>query len=132
MKKNLKVLATVAMITVVGGTALFAAPKVQALNDDIPEVVIMEPEYELTSISGEVKVSEKKGVRIVSLKLQSGRTYVLTNDLCAEEDALITMDDLAAKKGTKVRVAGYLNKSSGVFTVVKYGNLKPLDTANAK
>lgn len=123
MKKTVKGLVAVAMISTMAGSALFAAPRTKA-----PRRPALEQEVtsEFQTIIG--KVRETKWGFVV-IETDEGNRYVLN---ATDDPELISMNDIKVKAGNRMILTGKLNKESKIFTVTQFGFNETLDYADAK
>ncbi|MCR4735527.1 MAG: hypothetical protein K5829_11040 [Treponema sp.] len=123
MKKIIKTFAILAALAVFGTSGLFA----QNVEDEVvalPEIEITEPTLEdITTIAATVKVVTKKNVTTIYLKLKDGKTYIA--DAFGKEGEK-AVDILLKRNKKKAVVSGVLNEKTGVFKVIKMGNLKTI------
>ena len=125
MKKTTKTFAILAALAVFGTTGLFAQPT--ALNEDGVETVVS---YEgAKTIAVTVKVTKRKNLQTVYLKLKDGSTYLADSIGPEGEKAL---DTLISRNGKKAVVSGFFNEKSGIFNIIKMGGLTDSDNPDQK
>ena len=107
--KAVKTMVAVAVVAMVCGTAVFAAPKAAA-----PVVATaVEQNVEMETICGKIKVN-KKGM---SIKVKDGREY----ELVLDEKAGIDSRYITSRKNKMLILSGFADNETKVFTVEKIG-----------
>ena len=129
MKMTKKTLTILAALAVFGTTGLFAQEQ-NVQTDDVISIERKIPEYEnAQTFAVSVKVSEKKGVKTIYLKVRDGKTYIAD---AINEDANKAIELLATRNGKKAVVSGVLNPKTGVLKVIKMGGLVPSNSTDEK
>ncbi|MCR4733972.1 MAG: hypothetical protein K5829_03070 [Treponema sp.] len=121
MKKIIKVFAVMAALAVFGTSGLFA----QKIQKVLPEIELTSFDYEnLKEIAPIVKIKGKKNAQTILLKTEDGKTYVADS---IGEEGRKAIDFLEKRNNKKAILSGFLNKKTGVFTIVKYGRINNSD-----
>lgn len=134
MNKTIKTLSTIALVSVVASSAMFAAPTRRAIIEQKPVIETVERKMEhkvetpkkehfkIQTLTGTIKTS-KDG--FILFETKDKQTYVVNT---AKNNANHNSEDVSIKSiksrnGKKLILSGFLNEETKVFTVVKIGGM---------